>query len=123
NHRETTQPAIVTHWCSSRVVVRCYELHVLIFESEIVNRFLDQIGVLVSYMTKLHGRHTNEQNASVSMTEAGGLQPGVVGMPIDFFLERVEDANPGIMRKACAWNRHKRSSRARRLVRAHCQKF
>src|SRR6267142_2696740 len=111
----------MAHGRCGRVVVGCYELHVLVFESEIVDCFLNQIGVLVAYVTELHGGHPDEQNASVGMTEARGLQPSVVGMPIDFLLERVEDADPGIMRQACTWNRHKRSSRARRLVRAHCQ--
>src|SRR6266576_5755203 len=111
----------MAHGRCSWIVVGCYKLYVLVFQSEIVDRFLNQVGVFVAYVTELDGGHADEQNASVGMTEARGLQPGVVGMPIDFLLERVEDADPGIMGQACAWNRHKRSSRARRLVRAHCQ--
>src|SRR4029077_14025326 len=97
------------HRCGGGGVVRCYELYVLVFEPEIVDRFLNQIGILVTHVTELHGGHPDEQNASVRVTEAGGFQPGVVGMPIDLLLERVEDPDPGIMRQACAWNRHKRS--------------
>src|SRR4030095_9303881 len=103
------------------VIVRRNELHVLVFESAVIDGLLDQVGIFVAYMPKLDRRHADEQNASVCMAEACGFQPGVVGVPVHFFLERVEDTNPGIMWKTCAWNRHKRSSRARRLVRAHCQ--
>jgi hypothetical protein len=37
---------------------------------------------------------------------AGGLEPGVVGVAIDFFLKRIKDAQPGIGSKTCTGDRH-----------------
>jgi hypothetical protein len=44
-------------------------------------------------------------------------------VPIDFFLERVEDPKPRVRGKSCAWNGHKGSSRGRWLVWARLLKI
>jgi len=38
----------VTDGCVRRVVLGSDEFHVLIFEAKVIDRFLDQVGVLVS---------------------------------------------------------------------------
>src|SRR5215472_1621874 len=108
----------MTHGCGCGIVIRCDEFDVLIFKPEIIDRFLNEVVVLVADVAEFDGGNSNEEDAAVGVTVAGGLQPRVIGMPVDFLLERVEDANPRIRGKSCSWNRHKRSSRGRRLVRA-----
>ena len=40
------------------------------------------------------------------MTVAGRLEPGVVGVSVDFLFERIQDAQPRISGESRAWNRH-----------------
>src|SRR5215469_2744733 len=98
------------------IVVGRDELHVFVVEAEVVDRFLDQVSVFVAHVTELDSRNAHKEDAAGGVTVASGLEPGVVGMAINFLLERVENANPRIGQKSCAWNRHKYSSRGRRLV-------
>ena len=110
------------------IVVWRYEFDVLVIKAEIVDGFLDEIGILVADVTKLDSGDTHEQNSAVRVTVTGWFQPSVVRMPVYFLLERVEDSYPRIGRESCTWNRHKRSSRGRRLGRARllktsCEEF
>src|SRR6516165_3206854 len=105
------------------IVVRSDELHVLVIESEVVDGFLDEVGVLIAHMPELDGRDPHEEDAAGGMTVTGGLEPSVVGVPINLLLERVEDADPRIGRKSCAWNRHKYSSRGPAAGRARWLKI
>ena len=76
------------------------ELHFLILEAKIVEGLLDQIGILVAYLAELSLGHPHEKRASAGVTVAGGLQPGIVGMPVDLFFQRVKDAQPRIGSKS-----------------------
>src|SRR5579863_4043601 len=76
------------------------ELHFLILEAKIVERLLNQVGIFVAYLTELRLGHPHEKRASARMTVAGGLQPGIVGMPVDLFFQRVKNAQPRIGSKS-----------------------
>ncbi len=89
-----------------RIVLGGDELYVLVLEPQVVDRFLDEVGVLVSYGAELGGGHTNEQYSVAGMTVAGRLQPGVVGMTVDFLFERIEDAHPGVRDDGGTGNGH-----------------
>ena len=121
--RDHGKAAIVAEWSGGRVVFGCDELDVGILEAKIIDGFLNQVGILVAYVAELDGGNAHEEHATGRMAIAGGLQPGVVGVPVDLFLEGVEDANPRIRGKRCTWNGHKGSSRGRRLVRARLLKI
>ena len=100
-------PAIVAHRRRSRVVFRRDEFHFLEFQAEVVQRFLDQVRVLVSDVAEFGGGHTHEKDGSTGMTVLGGFQPSVVRMPVDLFFQRIQNAQPRIGGEARAWNRHK----------------
>src|SRR5579863_1127659 len=76
------------------------ELHFLILEAKIVEGLLNRVGIFVAYLTELRLGHPYKKRASARMTVAGGLQPGVVGMPIDLFFQRVKNAQPRIGSKS-----------------------
>ena len=101
------EPAIVTDGRGGRVVFRGDELHFLEFEAEIVQRFLDQIRVLVSHVAEFRRGHAHEQDRAGGVTVLRGFQPGVVGMAVDLLFQRVENAQPRIRREAWSWNGHK----------------
>src|ERR1019366_2186365 len=97
-----TKTAVVADWSRGRIVPGRYELHVLGAEAEIVDGLLDQVGVFVAGVAKLHRRNANEENASAGVTVAGGFQPCVVGMAVDFLFQRIEDARPWVRGESCA---------------------
>src|SRR3954452_3012551 len=100
------KPAIMTYGRGSGIVFRRDKLHVLILESKIVQGFLDEVRVFIANVAKLSGGHSDEQNTSCGMAIACWLQPCVVGMSIDLFFQRVENAQPRIRRKTGSGNRH-----------------
>src|SRR5438105_13263339 len=78
------------------LLLRRDEFHVVQAEMESFNRFLDQIGILLADVPELHGGNADEELAIFHMAVASGLQPSVVGMAVNFFLERLENLHPGI---------------------------
>src|SRR5580693_1995246 len=102
--------AIVTHRRRCWIVFRGDEFHFLKFETQIVQRFLDQVGVFVSDMAELCGGNAHEKHRAAGMAVLGGLQPGVVRMPVDLFFQRVQNAQPRIGGEARAWNGHNKFS-------------
>src|SRR4029077_10184764 len=89
-----------------RIVLGGNEFHILVSEPENINRFLNQICVFVADMTKLGGRDAPEQNSIAGMAVPRWLQPGVVGVPVDFLLQGVKDAHPRIRDDGRAGERH-----------------
>src|ERR1700675_2004434 len=89
-----------------RIVLGGNEFHILISEPENVDRFLNQIRVLVAYVTELGGRDAHEQNSIAGVAVPRWLQPGVVGVPVDFLLQGVEDARPRIRDDGRTGERH-----------------
>ena len=84
------------------IVFGRHELHVVESETQIVDRFLDEVSVLVAGVAKLHGRNADEENASAGVAVASGFEPGVVGMAVDFLFQRIEDARPRVRGESCA---------------------
>ena len=99
--------AIVTHRGGGGIVLGRDELHFLELQAQIVQRFLDQVRVFVSDVAELRRGHAHEKDGPGGVAVLGGLQPGVIGMPVDLFFQRVQNAQPRIGREAWAWNRHK----------------
>src|SRR5208282_2912675 len=90
------EPAVMPGGSIRRIVLGGNEFHIFISESEIVERFLNQIRVFVAYVMELGGGNAHEQNFVGGVAVAGWLQPGVVGVPVDLFFQGVEDAHPRI---------------------------
>src|SRR6202140_4028040 len=93
-------------WRVRRIVLGGNEFHILITEPENVNRFLKQIRVRGAYVTELGGRDAHEQNSIAGVAVPRRLQPGVVGVPVDFLLQGVEDARPRIRDDGRTGERH-----------------
>jgi len=77
-----------------RVILWSDELYVVEAEAQIVDRFLDEVGIFVAGVTEFDGRNTDEENATAGVAVASGLEPGIVGVPVDFLFQRIEDARP-----------------------------
>ena len=103
--RARGQSAIVTNRGGRGIVLRGDELHFLELAAQIVQRFLNQIRVFVSNVAELSRGHANEKDRSCRVAVLGGLQPGVVGVAVDLFFQRVENAQPRVRRKARCWER------------------
>jgi hypothetical protein len=88
----TRKSAVVTDRSGSRVIFGSDELHVLIFQAEIVESFLNEVRILIAYVAELRSRHSDEKYSGAGVAVASGFEPGVVGMAVDLFLERIEDA-------------------------------
>ena len=100
------QPAIMPDRRVRRIILGGNEFHILVTEPENIDRFLNQIRVLVAYVTELGGRDAHEQNSIAGVTVPRRLQPGVVGVPVDFFLQGVKDARPRIRDDSRTGERH-----------------
>src|SRR5271166_5526581 len=98
------EAAIVADGSCGRIVLGRDELYVVEAEAEIVDGFLDEVGVFVAGVAKLDSRNANEENASAGVAVAGGLEPGVVGMAVDFLFQRIKDARPRIRGESRAGN-------------------
>ena len=109
-HHPRRKPAIMAQRSGCRIIFGCDELHLFEFETQVIDNFLDEIGVLVADLTKFRGGHTHKQNSPAGMTVASWLQPCVVGMPVDLLLERIQDAQPRISGKCRTRNGHKKYS-------------
>src|ERR1700675_964595 len=93
-------------WRVRRIVLGGNEFHILVTEPENVNRFLNQIRIFVAYVTELGGRNTHEQNSIAGVAITRRLQPSVIGVPVDFLLQGVEDARPRIRNDGRTGERH-----------------
>src|SRR5580658_1217441 len=88
------------------IVFGGHEFHILVSEPEVVDRFLNQICVFVSDMTELGGWYAHEKNSVAGVAIPRRLQPGVVGMPVDFLFQGVEDAHPRVRDDGGTGERH-----------------
>src|SRR5689334_1657098 len=70
------------------------ELKIFELKSEIIDRFKNQIAVLVANVAKLRGRHADKHHLTHRMTEAGWFEPGFVGMSVNFLFQCAENAHP-----------------------------
>ena len=102
----TRQAAVVANGRIRRIVVGGHELDVFVTEAEIVERLLNEVGVLVANVAELGGGNADEQNFIAGVAVASGFEPGVVGMAVDLFFESVEDARPRIRDDGGTGKRH-----------------
>ena len=79
-----------------RIVLGRDELNVLISEAEIVDCLLNQVRVLVAFFAIFVARNAHEKYSIADVAITSGFQPGIVGVPIDFLFQRIEDAHPRI---------------------------
>src|SRR5215470_6866465 len=100
------EASIVTDGRVGGVVVGGDELYVLVFEAEVVDGLLNQVGILVAHMTKLGGGNAHEEDAVAGVTIAGGFEPGIVRVAVDFLFQRIEDAGPRIRNDGRRCNGH-----------------
>ena len=100
--RTPAEPAVMPHRRRRRIIFRRHKLHFIESQPEHVHRFLNQIRVFISRVAELHRRHAHKQNAAAGMAVARWLQPRVVGVPVDFLFQRIENAGPWIGGERCA---------------------
>ena len=72
------------------------ELDIAEVESQVVDRFLDQITVLLADIANLRCRNADEDDAILQVTVARRLEPGVVGMTINFLFQGAEYLHPRV---------------------------
>jgi hypothetical protein len=56
-------------------------------------------------MLKVSGRNADEEDATLEMAHAGGLEEGIEGLPIDLFFQCSEDACPWVDDGRAGWNK------------------
>ena len=78
------------------IIIRGHEFDFTESEAQYIDSFLNQVSVFVAGVAKFHCWNTDEENASTGVAVARGLEPGIVGVPIDLFFQRVENAQPRI---------------------------
>lgn len=72
-----------------RIIFGRDELNVLIIHVQIIEGFLDQVGILVAHVPELNCRDTHEHDPVARVAITCGLEPGVIGMPVNFLFERI----------------------------------
>src|SRR5690349_14597329 len=72
------------------------ELNIVKFQVQVLDRFLDQIAVLVSDVFELGRRYLDDQDLAVCVAVARRLEPRLIRVAVDFLFERLEDASPGV---------------------------
>src|SRR5208282_403005 len=90
------EAAVMANGSVRRIVLGGNEFHVFVAEGEVIERFLNQIGVFVADVTELGGGNAHEENSIAGVTVASGLQPGIVRVAVNFFFQGVKDADPRI---------------------------
>ena len=87
------------------IVLESHELHIVELQLEFVDGLLDEIAVAIADVLEVCGGDADEEDASVEMTDAGRLEEGVEGLPIDLFFQCPEDACPWIDDSRAGWNK------------------
>jgi hypothetical protein len=100
------EAAVVSYRRVRRIVFGGNELYILVAEPEVVDRFLNQVGIFIANVTELGRRNAHEENAIAGVAVACGLQPGVVGVAIDFLFQSVKNARPRIRDDGRTGERH-----------------
>ena len=72
-----TESAILARRWSRRIFFGSDELYVVKIKRLRIDRFLNQVAVLVADVLKFFGRNTNKKYAAIGMAETGRLQPGL----------------------------------------------
>ncbi len=90
------EAAVLAHLGAAGVLLRRGEGDRLDLEAEVVDRLLDEVGVLVADVLKLCGGDADIERLARDVREPRWLQPGLKGLAIDLLLERTEDAHPVI---------------------------
>ncbi len=98
------EAAIVTNRSCGGIVFGRDKLYVVKSEAEVVDSFLNKVGIFVAGVAELDGGNANEEDASAGVTVAGGFEPGIVRVPVDFLFQRIENARPGVGGDCCARN-------------------
>ena len=99
-----SQAAVVPDRSGGRVVFLCDEFHVVEAKVQIVDGFLNEVGILIAGVAELHRGNANKKNAPTGVAITRRLEPGVVGVAVDFLFQRIEDARPGVRGDSCAWD-------------------
>ena len=94
----------MTHRSCGGIVFGSDKLHVVESEAQVVDGFLNEVGIFVAGVAELDGGNANEEDASAGVAVAGGLEPGIVRVPVDFLFQRIEDARPRVGGECCARN-------------------
>src|ERR1700733_888183 len=94
--RQRAKAAVLSLRRDGRIFVRGHEDHVVKLEALQIDRFLNQVAILVADMLKLGGGNTHVKRASRCMTVTCGLEPRLIGLADDFFLEGPENLKPWI---------------------------
>src|SRR5437764_4665346 len=81
------------------------ELHVVDRKSQRLDGLLDQVSILFSDMAEFRRGHAHEDFFMFNVAVAGGLQPSVVGVPVDLFFQRTQDFHPRIDGGGCSSRR------------------
>src|SRR6266851_9948816 len=100
------QPAIMPDRRVRWIVFGGNKFHILVSEPEIVDRLLNQIRVFIADVLELGGRNAHEKNLIAGVAVPRRLQPGVVGVPVDFLFQGVKDAHPGVRDDGGTSERH-----------------
>src|ERR1700730_6177627 len=67
------KPAIMPDRRGRWIIFRGHELHVIETQPQVVDGFLDQVGILVASVAELYCGHAHEQHSSTRVAEARRL--------------------------------------------------
>jgi hypothetical protein len=88
------ESAVFAHLGGAGILFGRAERHRFDVEAEVVDGFLDEIGVAVADVLKVGGGDAHKKFLAFEVGKSGRLQPCFVGLAIDLLLERSENADP-----------------------------
>ena len=88
--------------CNNRgILIDSHKLKIFELKPEVIDRFKNQVAVLVADMAKLRSRYSDKHYLAHGVTEASRFEPGFVGMPVNFLFQGAENAHPWIHLSCC----------------------
>src|ERR1700742_5206032 len=88
------ESAVFAHLRGAGILFGSGEGHRLDVEAEVVDGFLDEVGVAIADVLKVGGGNAHKKFLAFEVREPRWLEPGLVGLAIDLLLERSENADP-----------------------------
>ena len=82
--RHRAEAAILALRRNRRILFGGHKAHVVKLQRLQIDRFLNQVAILVADVLELRRRHAHVERAARGVTEAGGLEPGLKRLPDDF---------------------------------------
>ena len=101
---QRSKSAVLPHARRRGILRRCLEVDRVDVETKVIDRLLDEVTVAVADVGEVLRRDAHEHRPGNDARETRGLQPCLVGLPVDLLFKRTQNAKPVIQNCRWRWN-------------------